>query len=507
MADQPDPELEQLLARLAAEGAGSDDGPDDGAFDAADLERVLALSADGEGDEDGDADEDDEDDALPPPLGYLPDWWGPVIDDEARRQLEALEIDLVEPALEHGHDDETLVEFTRHHPPMRRYLVLEALSVRRWSSVYVALDMMNGRTVVLKISRRETDGEGRYVIQIKHTNVVCVHDMLVHRGYPTFVLEWCPQGTLDRYAEFAKDWQRVLARVIEGGRGLAHCHERGLVHGDVKPSNFLISQETGKLSDLGIARPPTREGPEWGTVAFVPPERLKGVWSFAGDVYSYGLVIKQCMREFEVAGEFATLVDKCTVDDEAARPSMSDVLDELQAISAALTGDRELLERRREREALAKEREELAESQRRIELVLLEASRPKPRSLTRIAGVVGGVALLVAASVGIGAAIVERRAPDPVADTLELASEAAERGDGRSAAQYLELALNRAQSNFDAGELRLVAESAENLGHVMHEQGDMLGANESWSVAHDAFEELGDHASVKRTQRLLAGGR
>jgi hypothetical protein len=512
VAEPPDPELEPILARFAAEG-----------IDAAMLARVLALPV-GENDKAVDADEGP---SLPAPLGSLPAWWGPVIDDEGRRKLETLELDLVEPALEYGHDDDALIEFTRTQLPQQRYLVLESLGVRRWSAVYVALDMMNGRIVVLKISRRETDREGRDVIQITHRNVVIVHDTIVHAGYPTFVLEWCSQGTLADFARHSSDHRRVLACLIDGGRGLAFCHERGLVHGDVKPSNFLVSEDTGKLSDLGIARPPTLEGPEWGTVAFLPPERLAGVWSFAGDVFSFGLVIEHCMRGFaEVAGEFSTLVDKCTADDETARPSMREVLDELQAIAKAIDGEREQLEQLREREAIEKaraavesereavasereaiasEREAVAESQRRLDQAMLEAGKRTTITRGGIAAVVVAVALLVAGSVGVGAAMVERREqPDPVGDALELAREEAEKADRVKAVQYLESAFGLgllAEGEDKEAALQRVAAAAEQLGDEFDEFGDFQAADDSWHVAHECFIELGDDAGRLRVER------
>jgi hypothetical protein len=502
VAETPDPELEPLLARLAAEEG----------IDAAMLARVLALPV-GEDEDKADADDGA---SLPAPLGSLPAWWGPVIDDEGRRKLDTLELDLVEPALEYGHDDEALLEFTRTHLPLQRYLVIESLGVRRWSAVYVALDMMNGRTVVLKISRRETDREGRDVILIKHRNVVTVYDTIVHAGYPTFVLEWCSQGTLGDYARYASDCRRALACLIDGGRGLAFCHERGLVHGDVKPSNFLVSEDTGKLSDLGIARPPTCKGPEWGTVAFLPPERLAGVWSFAGDVFSFGLVIEHCMRGFaEVAAEFATLIDKCTADDETVRPSMSEVLDELQAIAKAIDGERELLEQRRareaieqaraavesEREAVANEREAIAESQRRLDHAMLEVRKRMEITRRRVAAVVVAVALLVAGSFGVGATMA-RREPDPVGDTLELAREAAERRDSAAAVEYLELGFKLGLVADDADALQRVAEEAERLGDEFKEIGDAPTAEECWFVASECYVELGDEEGRTRVLGL-----
>ena len=69
----PGAELEPLLARLAAEEG----------TDAAMLARVLALPV-GEDEDKADADDGA---SLPAPLGSLPAWWGPVIDDEGRRRV------------------------------------------------------------------------------------------------------------------------------------------------------------------------------------------------------------------------------------------------------------------------------------------------------------------------------------------------------------------------------------------------------------------------------------
>jgi hypothetical protein len=71
----------------------------------------------------------------------------------------------------------------------------------------------------------------------------------------------------------------TAAQVLEA---LAHAHERGITHRDVKPSNVLLAEGGGisvRLLDFGLAQlaeeePLTATGDVPGTLAYVPPERL-----------------------------------------------------------------------------------------------------------------------------------------------------------------------------------------------------------------------------------------
>jgi hypothetical protein len=87
----------------------------------------------------------------------------------------------------------------------------------------------------------------------------------------------------------------VVADVLEG---LAHAHERGVTHRDVKPANILVDRSgRGRLGDFGIARIAgeaglTTIGGLVGTVSYMAPEQARGDETGpAADVFSACLVL------------------------------------------------------------------------------------------------------------------------------------------------------------------------------------------------------------------------
>jgi len=450
------------------------------------------------------SDDESAGEVLPIPIPRLPGWWGPVASETDRQQLDAQGLDLVEFALEHGHAENALIEFASANPPEHRYLACRRLSATKWAAVYIAIDMLMERPIVLKISRRWTDAEARQVVKIRHPNVVTVHDVFVHEGYPTIVLEWCSQSSLHEYARYSDDWLSILARAIEGGRGLAYCHAQGVVHGDVKLGNFLISDEVGKLADLGIARLPTLEGPCWGTPTYAPPERVHGVWSFAGDVYSFGRVLEEAMLSLDVPEPIERLMNAAMREEPEQRPSLDSLLDDLQAVLDEAGRTQAEREREEELERLRAEQErrrvELEQAQRETAAALaqIDATRRKTRRQTR--GVVTVMAAMLTALVILGAQLMQPR--DPVDETIELAREAAERDDGVAAVKYLELAMRRGKVDFDDAALERVDVAAEEIGDALASSGDGVGASDSRLVAHDCYITLGDRAAALRVSRL-----
>lgn len=433
---------------------------------------------------------------LDAPLGDLPAWWGQALDTAELEQLGGKwpDFDLVEFANELAIEPEDgLQHFARHTPPTCRYLVCHRLSLTVWAGVYVAVDMAAGRPVVLKISRRRVESEGRIAAPHDHPNVVKVLDLFVHAGHPTMVLEWCT-STLWLYAK-VHAWHEVLARIIEAGRGLAHLHAHGFVHADIKPTNILVHHRTGKLSDFGLACRETHTGPLYGTIGYAAPERDTGAMLFAGDVYSLAITIERALDRASAPGEVPEavrlLVAAAAADRPEDRPPLVPWLDAL------------------EREAKRAQADAQHERDVGSEAVLIAELRKRRRPRRRwtwlqTAAMVAIVVLGVGGTVAMAVC-----APDesPVDGALDLARIEAKEGAAKDAVQYLELALSRATRDRDGEAMRRVADVSIDVGTALARRGLMDEASKSWGVARDVFMDLNDREGLARLREVVAENR
>ncbi len=189
--------------------------------------------------------------------------------------------------------------------------------------------------------RREADLGKR----LSHPNVVRVLASGETDGRAFMVLEYVDGGNLAEELLRAGPLppERVAALGAQAAAGLAHAHERGLVHRDVKPQNLLLAGDgTLKVSDFGVARAVdgtrlTEIGSVLGTAAYLAPEQARGEETTAAtDVYALGVVLHELLTGslpdsdppalgLGVPDELAGLLIACIQDDPGARPSARDV--------------------------------------------------------------------------------------------------------------------------------------------------------------------------------------
>jgi serine/threonine-protein kinase len=129
---------------------------------------------------------------------------------------------------------------------------------------------------------------------------------------------------------------------------LAVAHRKGVIHGDVKPANILITDdERVKLTDFGMARLASRDSadtPLLGSPAYWCPEQIVGKPQDArSDIFSLGVVLYELVtgrRPFDadsLQGICSRILSSTPLPPSHANPSIPVALNEL--IASCLTKD------------------------------------------------------------------------------------------------------------------------------------------------------------------------
>ncbi len=147
--------------------------------------------------------------------------------------------------------------------------------------------------------------EARAVAQLRHPNVIVVHDVVLHDGHPYIVMELIDGGSLaDRVARDGPVDALEAAQIGLALLGaLRVAHAAGVLHRDLKPANVLLESGTGRvvLTDFGIAQVEgattlTETGGFVGSPEYTAPERMAGERAGPGaDLWSLGALLVAAM--------------------------------------------------------------------------------------------------------------------------------------------------------------------------------------------------------------------
>ncbi len=235
--------------------------------------------------------------------------------------------------------------------------VLEKLGEGSFGEVYRARDPALGREVALKLLRGDeatgsTDDwldEARRLAKVRHPNVLTVHGAGTFSGLAGLWSDLLEGESLEE--RLLADGPFGEGEVVAVGcalcRALAALHRGGLVHGDIKTSN-VIRTEDGEfvLIDLGASSEVDQPSTVWrqGSPATSAPEVLRGEASTSSsDLYSLGALLYRLasgapvlrarsleeLLERALSGDIAPLVD--------LRPDLSPSL--TSVIARALSAD------------------------------------------------------------------------------------------------------------------------------------------------------------------------
>jgi non-specific serine/threonine protein kinase/serine/threonine-protein kinase len=147
-------------------------------------------------------------------------------------------------------------------------------------------------------ARERFHRERELLARLEHPNIARLLDGgATSEGWPYLVMEYVEGVPIDRYcADHDLSLDDRVRLLIQVCAGVAHAHQRLIIHCDIKPENILVTRDgTAKLLDFGIAKlldlaaNPTQFRP--ATPAFCSPEQLQGdPLTTASDVYAIGVL-------------------------------------------------------------------------------------------------------------------------------------------------------------------------------------------------------------------------
>lgn len=263
-----------------------------------------------------------------------------------------------------------------------KYLVESILNAGEKSTVMKIGDQRNlGKAYALKVVKREEKSDdvalacaGATVpasAKMGHPALLRYHDFRLRKAWFVVVrrgellMEYVDGQSLDQLKDLKVSHHALIFRQVAGA--VAHLHRRGVRHGDIKPSNIMLSR-SGQVKVLGyglsIVRETDKESP-LGTKAYMAPEQSKGraldektdIFSFGATMYHVltgrpfprrddgeGKAVAPAAVNHQIPADFSNLVVNCLSSHPPKRPDdMTVVRDRLDGIVKSLGVDDPLL--------------------------------------------------------------------------------------------------------------------------------------------------------------------
>jgi eukaryotic-like serine/threonine-protein kinase len=210
-----------------------------------------------------------------------------------------------------------------------RYRLLRLLGSGGMGEVYLAEDARIEQQVAVKVIRAEVtpypdenatkeaarlfQREARAIAKLDHPNILSLSDFgeeTIHNNALSYiVMPYRKEGSLTMWlrqhgTSGILSPEDVSHMVNQAADALQHAHDHGVIHQDVKPSNFLIRERKGNrpdllLADFGIAKfttaTATASQSVRGSPAYMAPEQWAGQPVAATDQYALAVMTYQLL--------------------------------------------------------------------------------------------------------------------------------------------------------------------------------------------------------------------
>ncbi|MBP7176073.1 MAG: protein kinase [Thermoclostridium sp.] len=160
--------------------------------------------------------------------------------------------------------------FERNLKDLEDYRILREIREDGMGLVYLGRHQQTGllveiRAIFPRLSTEDSLSVKREISSIKdvsHPNLVRMYENVVYRDRIYLIYEYMPEGDLLHFLEARSSdnlsWNDACTMVCDVLTGLRHCHELGIVHGNIRPENILFKKNPSghcdaRLGDLGLA--------------------------------------------------------------------------------------------------------------------------------------------------------------------------------------------------------------------------------------------------------------
>lgn len=201
----------------------------------------------------------------------------------------------------------------------------------------VAIKVFDLRGIGAPATAEAFEREAAITRRLNHPDIVRIHASGVDDGLAWLAMEYLRGGDLAPWTRPSNllSPARALQTCARIADALAHAHDLGIVHRDVKPSNILVdpARDQVKVSDFGLARLGdmyrSRTGILAGTPDYMSPEQLvEGPVDHRTDLYALGVLAFELLtgrrpHQAETLGELMRRVAMGTPPDLAqSRPEL-----------------------------------------------------------------------------------------------------------------------------------------------------------------------------------------
>jgi serine/threonine-protein kinase len=209
-----------------------------------------------------------------------------------------------------------------------RFAIGPRLGAGGMGEVHRAEDIRLKRTVAIKrlkathnFSRDELLKEARRASALNHPRIATVYDVFPAGDQLFLVMEYIDGQTLLHRMESPISTAEFCDIALQCAEGLGAAHEKGILHGDVKPANIMITRKGEvKVCDFGLSRrASSTDGAEteslrrgiMGTPAYMAPEMfLERTVDLRSDIFALGVVFYEMLagdNPFAAEGMIHTL--------------------------------------------------------------------------------------------------------------------------------------------------------------------------------------------------------